>query len=80
MIVFFPVILTVQSLEIVNRADWGAQPPKVREPMNESVPYVVIHHSQSPPACYSQKDCSLAMRSMQNYHQQTQKWADIGYK
>lgn len=47
--------------------------------MRNPVPFVVIHHSASPPACYTRNECVAAMRSMQIYHQQTQGWYDIGY-
>jgi N-acetylmuramoyl-L-alanine amidase len=44
------------------------------------VPYVVIHHTYLPGFCNTSLTCKAAMRSMQNYHQNTQHWPDIGYK
>lgn len=47
--------------------------------MVNPVPYVVIHHSAVPAACYTPRDCINAMRSMQVFHQDTHGWLDIGY-
>lgn len=71
--------VNVLSLEIVSRNDWGAKPPKAIEWINETVPFVIIHHSYIPSACYSMQNCSEAMRGMQRFHQDDQGWADIGY-
>lgn len=69
----------MNSLEIVNRAKWGARPPKYRELINKVVPFVIIHHSYTPSACNTSEKCAAAMRSMQIFHQDDRGWADIGY-
>lgn len=71
--------MSVSSLEIVSRNDWGARSPRTIEHMDKNVPYVIIHHSYTPKACYSSIDCKNAMRSMQNFHQDDRGWFDIGY-
>lgn len=63
----------------VRRSQWHARVPKYREPLPVPVPYVVIHHSYTPPACYDASSCQQAMRSMQNFHMDERQWADIGY-
>lgn len=47
--------------------------------MSNPVPYVVIHHSAFPEACNVTADCIAAMQQMQDMHQYTNNWADIGY-
>lgn len=67
-------------LDLVSRAEWNAKPPKKVDLINEPVPFVIIHHTDKPPVCFSKAKCSEAMRSMQRYHQDNQGWEDIGYK
>lgn len=47
--------------------------------MPNPVPYVIIHHSYTPPACNTERQCVKAMQTMQNMHQEGNGWADIGY-
>lgn len=68
-----------KSLEFVSRSEWGAKPPKQIQPIGKAVPYVIIHHSESPAACFTSAKCSQAMRSMQRFHQNERGWDDIGY-
>ncbi|XP_069356620.1 peptidoglycan-recognition protein LB-like [Maniola hyperantus] len=63
----------------VTRAQWSARAAKQKLPLPTPVPYVVIHHSYSPPACYDGPQCKKAMRSMQNFHMDDRGWWDIGY-
>lgn len=66
--------------QVVSRADWEAQPPVSTQLLSSlPAPYVVIHHTYIPGFCNSSQTCMTAMRSMQNYHQNTQHWPDIGY-
>lgn len=69
-----------RSLEFVSRSEWGAKPPKHIQPIGKAVPYVIIHHSASPGACYTKDKCTQAMQSMQRFHQNERGWDDIGYK
>ncbi|XP_026476995.1 peptidoglycan-recognition protein LB-like [Ctenocephalides felis] len=66
---------------IVTRAQWGAKPPTNVQHITSTLSHVIIHHSVSPGPCggSGQATCASAMKSMQNYHQQTNGWADIGY-
>ncbi|XP_072387586.1 peptidoglycan-recognition protein LB-like isoform X1 [Diabrotica undecimpunctata] len=64
---------------IVSREEWQARAPKSIENMANPVPYVVIHHSYLPPACHNLTDCIKAMHWMQDLHQQTNGWSDLGY-
>ncbi|KDR07311.1 peptidoglycan-recognition protein LB-like [Zootermopsis nevadensis] len=66
--------------EIVPRADWGAVAAvSIVVLTSLPVPYVVIHHTFLPGFCNTSQTCEAAMRSMQNYHQNTNQWHDIGY-
>ncbi|XP_045468915.1 peptidoglycan-recognition protein LB isoform X3 [Harmonia axyridis] len=70
---------SLSNLDIVTRDEWQARPPKLVEPMPNPVPYVIIHHSYQPAACYTPKACIKAMQSMQRFHQDDRGWNDIGY-
>ncbi|KPI98915.1 Peptidoglycan-recognition protein LB [Papilio xuthus] len=61
------------------RSDWGSKPATSVRPLTLPVPYVIIHHSYTPPACQTSDQCEEAMRSMQEFHQVTRNWVDIGY-
>lgn len=65
--------------QIISRANWGARPSTLVEHFNGPAPYVIIHHSYMPSACYTTADCIKAMHSMQDYHQLQRGWNDIGY-
>ncbi|CAH2052125.1 unnamed protein product, partial [Iphiclides podalirius] len=69
----------VKTFQFVSREEWGARRPFATSNLSHPVPYVVIHHSYLPAACYTREACAGAMRSMQNFHQITQGWVDIGY-
>ncbi|XP_049879192.1 peptidoglycan-recognition protein LB-like [Pectinophora gossypiella] len=62
-----------------NRESWGAVEATDKRPLDTPVPYVVIHHTYIPPACYSKEACMADMRSMQKYHMETMDFGDIGY-
>ncbi|XP_050668453.1 peptidoglycan-recognition protein LB-like [Leptidea sinapis] len=67
------------DLTFVSREKWGALPPVSVIQLNSPVNFVIIHHSYLPAACFNFITCAAAMRSMQNFHQLTNQWADIGY-
>lgn len=73
------IIQAIMSLKIISRAEWHAQPPKAVDYINKIVSYVIIHHSDRPPACTSNEECIEAMQSMQRFHQIERGWNDIGY-
>lgn len=66
-------------LPIVTRSEWGARAPKLVEKFSGQIPFVVLHHSYIPSACYSEEACEAAMRKMQDMHQLKNGWNDIGY-
>lgn len=73
-------MVCVQSINIIERIDWDARPPRMVERIdNVPVPFVIIHHSYMPEACYTPETCAIAMRGMQKYHQDDRGWNDIGY-
>ncbi|CAG5044140.1 unnamed protein product [Parnassius apollo] len=67
------------NFPFVTRSEWGARTPKQTPALQIPVPYVVIHHSYSPPACYEAAQCENAMRSMQDFHMDSRGWWDIAY-
>jgi peptidoglycan recognition protein len=62
----------------VTRAEWGARAPTNANYHAVPVPYVVIHHGAGG-ACSTPDDCAAVVRSVQNYHMDTNGWSDIGY-
>ncbi|XP_073948778.1 peptidoglycan-recognition protein LB-like [Choristoneura fumiferana] len=51
-----------------SRSEWDARPATEVLPLPTPVPYVVIHHSAIPAACYNKQECKAAMKSMQDFH------------
>lgn len=78
---FFFFLLTVCPT-IIPRCQWGAEafrgtPTQLSLPL----PYYFIHHTYSPSKpCLTFDQCASNMRAMQSYHQNTNGWADIGYR
>ncbi|KAI8442179.1 hypothetical protein MSG28_005786 [Choristoneura fumiferana] len=62
-----------------SRSEWDARPATEVLPLPTPVPYVVIHHSATPAACYNKQECKAAMKSMQDFHMDGRHWWDIGY-
>lgn len=71
----------VSSLAIdwVTRSEWEARDPTSISNFQGQIPFVIIHHSYIPPACFSTKSCKSAMRFMQDLHQLENGWVDVGY-
>jgi N-acetylmuramoyl-L-alanine amidase len=46
--------------------------------MGDNVPYVFIHHTAGG-ECNTTSACMSSMRGIQNYHMDSNGWADIGY-
>ncbi|XP_063896610.1 peptidoglycan-recognition protein LB [Helicoverpa armigera] len=67
------------NFPFVTRKQWKARSPVKKTPLQTPVPFVVIHHSYIPAACYDKEQCCAAMRSMQNFHIDDRGWWDIGY-
>lgn len=67
------------TAQLLSRADWGARMPKQVDYFTGPAPYVIIHHSYIPAACYSTPDCMRSMRDIQTFHQVDRGWNDIGY-
>lgn len=64
---------------IVPRSEWNAREPKLVERFDGKIPFVIIHHSYRPSVSFTEESCEESMRSMQNMHQITNGWNDIGY-
>lgn len=46
--------------------------------MSTPVHWAIVHHTVTP-SCFNQEDCSYWMRSIQDYHMDSNGWDDIGY-
>lgn len=64
---------------IVSRTEWGAREPKLVEKFSGQIPFVIIHHSYRPSVSLLSSDCERTMRIMQDMHQLSNGWNDIGY-
>ncbi|XP_068623264.1 peptidoglycan-recognition protein LB-like [Battus philenor] len=69
----------VYQFPFMSRQAWGARPPVAERPLATPVPFVIIHHSYQPGACFTTEQCVRAMKIMQDVHQLHQGWDDIGY-
>jgi hypothetical protein len=49
------------------------------EKFSGQIPFVIIHHSYRPVVAFDADGCEKAMRDMQDFHQLTRGWNDIGY-
>lgn len=72
-------ILFAYFLAIVPRDEWGAREPKLIERFSGQIPFVIIHHSYLPNVSYTESGCKAAMKNMQDLHQLSNGWNDIGY-
>ncbi|KAK9738628.1 N-acetylmuramoyl-L-alanine amidase [Popillia japonica] len=63
---------------IITRAQWGARPANTAALVTNPPTHVVIHHSATA-GCTTQAACMNLVRSFQNFHMDTNGWADIGY-
>ncbi|XP_075155914.1 peptidoglycan-recognition protein SC2-like [Haematobia irritans] len=67
------------GLTIVSRSEWGAAAYKgTKATLANGKSYVIIHHTAGA-YCSTKAACITQMKNIQNYHQNTQGWADIGY-
>jgi peptidoglycan recognition protein len=63
---------------IITRAGWGARAANTAVLPIRPAPFVVIHHTAGT-TCTDQAGCSQQMRNIQNFHMNSNGWADIGY-
>ncbi|XP_034828319.1 peptidoglycan-recognition protein LB-like [Maniola hyperantus] len=73
------ILGTYKDFNLITRDDWNARPARSPTALITPVELVIIHHSYVPTACFSTDDCSRAMRAMQDFHQLSNGWDDIGY-
>ncbi|RWS08071.1 peptidoglycan recognition protein-like protein [Dinothrombium tinctorium] len=62
---------------IISREEWNAREPRSVRRI-PPVKHVFIHHTATG-RCDSQVSCSASMRSIQNFHMDSNGWNDIGY-
>ncbi|MBW1298070.1 N-acetylmuramoyl-L-alanine amidase [Aquimarina litoralis] len=60
---------------IVSRSQWGARPPRSSFP-NSNVTHLIVHHEFG---SNSSNDWAARVRSVQNFHMNSNGWSDIGY-
>ncbi len=63
---------------IVTRAQWGARAATTAQLPIRPAPFAVVHHTAGS-ACATEAACATQMRNIQNFHMNTNGWADIGY-
>ncbi|XP_028651882.1 peptidoglycan recognition protein 5 isoform X1 [Erpetoichthys calabaricus] len=67
-----------QCFRLMCRKEWGALPPKLREPMKVPSNMVIIHHTAMD-SCLESSSCIEQLRQIQRLHMDTNGWNDIGY-
>jgi hypothetical protein len=71
---------TGDGIRVYTREDWGAQPPRMAYSDLGPIRSVVIHHGGPVGAPRRTKAAaSQTCRDWQAYHQNTNRWSDIGY-
>lgn len=63
---------------IISRAGWGARAATTAVLPIRPAPFYVIHHTAGA-ACSTRALCDAQMRNIQNFHMNSNGWADIGY-
>ncbi|XP_075155447.1 peptidoglycan-recognition protein SC2-like [Haematobia irritans] len=67
------------GLTIVSRSEWVAAAYRgTKATLANGKSYVIIHHTAGA-YCSTKAACITQMKNIQNYHQNTQGWDDIGY-
>jgi len=71
---------TCGSVQRVSRAEWGARAPayNIGALPGKPIGMAFVHHTVTA-ACTNQNDCAVQMRSIQNYHMNTNGYPDIAY-
>jgi len=59
--------MTAGCPNIVSRAEWGARPPTSTSNIAHPIPMVFVHHTETG-ACNTQASCEAIVRSIQDYH------------
>ncbi|XP_029427105.1 peptidoglycan recognition protein 1 [Rhinatrema bivittatum] len=70
--------LTLGCPTIISKSQWGGRNPTCRTALGTQLPYIIIHHTEGS-ACSSVSSCTTQMKSIQNYHMNSNGWCDIGY-
>ncbi|XP_044161291.1 peptidoglycan-recognition protein SC2-like [Bufo gargarizans] len=63
---------------IISKSTWSTRNTNCREDLNTPVPWVIIHHTVTPP-CTSTAACTTQLRNILQHHTRTNEWCDIGY-
>ncbi|KAJ3623066.1 hypothetical protein MTP99_019323 [Tenebrio molitor] len=79
LISLLPYLAQCSCPTIISRSEWGARAPKsVKNLSQNPPPFVVVHHSDTPP-CSTLSSCKSRVKNIQNYHMDNRGWQDIGY-
>ncbi|XP_028130984.1 peptidoglycan-recognition protein SB1 [Diabrotica virgifera virgifera] len=83
-VLVFVVLIGVDQIAascptIISRSQWGASAAKSKTNLSRNPPpYVVIHHSETPPCPVTEK-CKQRVKNIQYDHINNRGWSDIGY-
>lgn len=66
-------------MNIVTRAQWGARPARTRTNISSTVKGVGIHWVGPKQGTWTHDKCDDKVRGIQNFHMDTNGWADIAY-
>lgn len=66
------------DIPLVRRAEWGAKPPTEAYTPQNSLYRITVHHTEGRQTM-TMADAKKEMTFIQDYHQNTRKWIDVGY-
>ncbi|CAF1588110.1 unnamed protein product [Rotaria sp. Silwood1] len=67
-------------VSFVDRKGWNARDPtSITNLTGKPLSFYVIHHTYQPPNCYDDDECIQRVQAIQDLHQNSQEWVDIGY-
>ncbi|XP_073813576.1 peptidoglycan-recognition protein SC2-like [Musca autumnalis] len=68
----------VFGVTIISKSEWGGAAATSKTSLANGLSYAVIHHTAGA-YCSTKAACIQQMKNIQDYHQKTLGWADIGY-
>ncbi|CAF1567969.1 unnamed protein product, partial [Didymodactylos carnosus] len=68
------------QVQFIDRRGWNAKEPvSITNLTSLALSFYVIHHTYQPPNCYDDESCQKRVQDIQDMHQITNGWDDIGY-
>ena len=69
----------INGIPLITRKEWGARPPRTTTPLPAAQAEGVALHYTASHAPANHSDCDNSVRAIQDFHMDTNGWADIAY-